>query len=121
MKKILLALAAAAALPTPIAAAPAQAPGEEASIPFVRLNGIRDFRPAGDDVVYLQDRAFKWYRASLYQPCFRYRHVNKIGIYDRGNSVDRFSSLLVDGRPCRIASLVRSDGPPRKKDRRPRI
>jgi hypothetical protein len=114
MNKMLTAIAAAAALASPIAASPAQAPGKEASIPFARLQGVRDFRPVADDVVYLQDRSFRWYRASLYQPCFRYRHVNKIGIYDRGNTVDRFSSLLVDGQRCRIQSLVRSGPPPKK-------
>ncbi len=119
MKKIILGIAAVAALAVPAAAAPAQGPGarDEASIPFVRMNGIRDFRPVGDDVVYLQDRSFKWYRASLYQPCFRYRHVTKIGIFGAGSTVDRFSSLLVDGQRCRIASLVRSEKPPRKKAR----
>ena len=115
MKKILMGLVAATALIAPLAAAPAQEREQEASIPFARMNGIRDFRPVEDDVVYLQDRAFKWYRATLYHPCFRYRHVDKIGIFGGGFVVDRFSSLLVDGQACRIHSLVRSGPPPKKK------
>ena len=117
MRKILLGIAAATACLVPLGAAPAQTREPESSIPFVRMNGIRDFRPVADDVVYLQDRSFKWYRASLYHPCFRYRHVNEIGIFGGGFVVDRFSSLLVDGSACRIRSLVGSGPPPRKKGR----
>jgi hypothetical protein len=115
MKKIVAAIAGAALLLVPMAAAPAQTRDEEASIPFVRMNGIRDFRPVDDDIVYLQDRSFRWYRATLYHPCFRYRHVNKISVFGGGLVVDRFSSLLVDGQACRIQSLVRSGPPPKKK------
>src|SRR5690606_7205249 len=56
-----------------LAGAPALANGdesraeaaEEARIPFVNHGGIRDWRAADGDTIYIQDRARRWYRAEL--------------------------------------------------------
>lgn len=93
--------------------------GKEASIPFVRLNGIRDFRADGDDAVYLQDRSGKWYHANLVGPCLGLTTSTRIAVDTRfgGNSLDRTGTLLVDGQSCRLLDLVAS-GPPPKKTKR---
>ncbi|MBV8685327.1 MAG: hypothetical protein JOZ90_14635 [Alphaproteobacteria bacterium] len=122
--RIIALAAAAAAVAAPAAAAPGgqeRAPaGEEVSIPFARLGGIRSFEAREDDVVYLQDRHRNWYRAELYGPCFGLRWAFGIGIDTRGSSsFDRFSALIVGKERCQIGSLTRSEGPP-KKVRRPR-
>lgn len=93
--------------------------GKEASIPFIRLNGIRDFEADGDDAVYLQDRARKWYRASLVGPCSGLPFATRIAVDTRfgGNSLDRTGTLLVDGEKCRLLDLVTSGPPPKKVKR----
>jgi hypothetical protein len=114
MKHLLPLLAAVAA---PALAAP-PAPGrEEASIPFVsQPRSIRSFRAVGDDLLYLQDRRSRWYRAELGGPCIGLSWANVIGYDTRGGfSLARGDSILVEGQRCLITSLIRSDPPPRKR------
>jgi hypothetical protein len=126
MKKIAIlfaaagfAAAAAPALPMPVQEHHSTLGEREVSIPFVSFRNVRDFHAVGKDVVYLQDRSRNWYRATLAFPCFDLPWVHRIGIDTRGsNSVDQFSSLIVGGERCRIASLVRSGPPPKKAKRR---
>jgi hypothetical protein len=117
MKSLLLAAAlvgsAACAQPPVPAAASA-----EASIPFVRFGGIRNWEERGDDVVYLQDQNLHWYRVQLYGGCPELSFATAIGIDTRGSpTFDRFSAIRVGGDLCNIASVTRS-GPPPKKQRR---
>jgi hypothetical protein len=126
MKQILLPLLAAAALAAPVSAKPAPAPapsgplGREVQIPFVNFGGVRNFHADGRDAVYLQDRSRRWYRATLIGPCLGLPFANAIGIDSRGSTVvDRFATLIVEGDRCKIDSLTRSDGPP-KKVKKPR-
>jgi hypothetical protein len=119
MKKMLLAVTAAASLATPIpAATPRPAPppaGEEASIPFAHFGGVWSFEAPDDDLVYLQDRSRNWYRAQLYGPCFGLGWTNGIGIDTRGSaSFDRYSILIVGNERCAIQSLTVSGPPPKR-------
>jgi hypothetical protein len=108
----LLLLAALAATPAP----PEPPRGEEVSIPFANHYGaIRNFEATSDDVLYLQDRQKRWYRAEIGGPCFNLRFATAIGYDTRGSlSLDRFSHIIVGRDRCPIVSLTRSDGPPRK-------
>jgi hypothetical protein len=120
MTRILTALACTLLATTSAAAQTSQpAVGKEASIPFVRLDGIRDFQPDGDDAIYLQDRAGKWYRANLAGPCLGLTTATQIAVDTRfgGNSLDRTGTLLVDGQRCRLLDLVTSAPPPKKAKR----
>jgi hypothetical protein len=122
MKKMILAMVAAA-LAAPSAAAPArEAPAaarEEVRIPFVNFGGVRSFHADDDDVVYLQDRSRRWYRAELIGNCFGLRWANRLGVDTRGStSVDRFSTLIVDGERCQLSSLTRSEKPERRASKR---
>jgi hypothetical protein len=106
----LLALLAAASAP--------DGPGpEQASIPFVsRPRAIRSFNAPADDLVYLQDRRGRWYRAEMGGPCIGLSWANAIGYDTRGSlSLARGGSILVEGQRCMIVSLTRSDPPPRKR------
>ena len=116
MNKILLAaLAAAIAAPLSAAVPPAAPSGKEVSIPFIRFGGIRDFRAQGEEVLFLQDRGRRWYRAALIGKCYNLPFAQRIAVDTRGaNSVDRFTTLIVDGERCRIDSLTRSDKPQRR-------
>lgn len=117
MKTYLLPLLAAMAAPAFAAPAAPEAPrGEEVSIPFANhVRSIRDFEAPSDDVLYLQDRQRRWYRAEVGAGCFGLRWAQAIGYDTRGRlSLDQFSRIIVGRDSCPIVSLTRSDGPPRK-------
>lgn len=115
MKALLLPLAAA--LAAPAFAVPPLAEPAEAGIPFVsHPRSIRSFKAPSDDLVYLQDRQGRWYRARLGGSCLGLRWANVIGYDTRGSlSLARGGSILVEGQRCLIVSLTRSDPPPRKR------
>lgn len=123
MKELLLPLTAsflAAAVPATAGPAPDKAPArEEVRIPFASFGGIRNFRPVGDDVVYLEGTGRRWYRAELNGPCINLPAALRIGFDTRfnGNTLDNTSTLLVGGETCRIASLTRAEGPPPRRRR----
>jgi Family of unknown function (DUF6491) len=108
-------LAAAAAIAAPALAAPPPPEPEQVSIPFAsHPRAIRNFEAPSDDVVYLEDRQRRWYRAEVGY-CFGLRWATAIGYDTRGGlSLDSFGAILVDGERCPILSLTRSEGPPRR-------
>jgi Family of unknown function (DUF6491) len=122
MKQLLLPAAAAllaAAVPASASAqqtAPQASPAaEEVSIPLASFGTIRDFRNDGEDVVYLRGTGRQWYKATLAGPCHNLPTALSIALDHRfSSSVDNTATLLVNGERCRIASLVRSDPPPRR-------
>ena len=120
MKTFLLPLLAAAAAAPALAAPSGPEAGEQVSIPFAsHARSIRTFEAPTDDVLYLQDRQRRWYRAEIGGPCFGLRWAQAIGYDTRGSlSLGRFSTILVGRERCPIVSLTRSDGPPRRKKNR---
>ena len=120
MKELLLPVTAAflaAAVPAFAGPAPQQ---EQVRIPFSSFGAIRNFRSAGDDVVYLEGTHRRWYRAELNGPCLNLRSALRIGFDTRfnGDTLDNTSTLLVEGEHCRITSLTRAGGPPPRRPRR---
>jgi Family of unknown function (DUF6491) len=107
---ILLALLAAAAGPAP----------EQVSIPFVNhTRAIRTFEAVDDNMLYLQDRRNRWYRAELGGSCFGLSWANAIGYDTRGRlTLGRGDSILVERQRCMIVSLTASDPPPRRHSRK---
>ena len=120
MKSLILALAAAAAVAPHAALADPGPPArarQEARIPFLAFGTIRHFEPVGKNLVYLQDRRRRWYRAELAGRCLELPHAHYIGIDTGGGPfVDRFSALIVEGQRCQLRSLTRSEAPPRRQD-----
>ena len=116
--KILLPLLAAAVAAPALAqrSMPAFDPGEQVSIPFAgQRRAIRNFEAPSDDILYLQDRQRRWYRAELAGACFDLRWAHAIGYDTRGRlSLDQGSHILVGRERCTITSLTRSEGPPRR-------
>lgn len=124
MKELLLPVTAAfLAAAVPAAAAgpgPQSAPArEEVRIPFASFGAIRNFRPVGDDVVYLEGTHRRWYRAELNGPCINLPAALRIGFDTRfnGDTLDNTSTLIVEGEHCRIMSLTSADGPPPRRSR----
>jgi hypothetical protein len=86
---------------------------EQASIPFATSSGIEGWRPVGDDTLYIRGRNDQWYKADLFGPCIGLEFDPTIGFVVRyGSSFDRSSSILVEGRECRVSSLVEVAAPP---------
>lgn len=114
MNSLLLLAAAAAA--SPASAEPYAAADRQVSIPFVsQPRSIRTFEARDEDVVYLQDRRSRWYRADLGGPCLGLRWASRIGYDTHGSlSLGRGDSILVEGQRCMIVSLTRSEPPPRR-------
>ena len=86
--------------------------GPQAKIPFVQYDNIRDFDAVDDETVYLQAQNRQWYRADLIGPCIGLEFATGIGVDARpSGTLDRFSTLIVDGQRCQISSLSPSESP----------
>jgi len=118
MNALILAAAAALAAPAQADRVPPPPHDAEASIPFVRFGGIRNWEERGDDVLYLQDQHLNWYRVQLHGGCRELAFATAIGIDTRGSpNFDRFSAIRVGGDLCNVASVTRSAPPPKKAKR----
>lgn len=113
MKKIFLALVITAAAPA--VAEDKGAASEQAEIPFAGMGGIRDWREDGNRALYIEGRNKQWYHAELFGPCIGLNFAHSIGfVIEPNDQFDRFSGVVVDGRVCRLKSLVKSDKPTKK-------
>ncbi len=90
---------------------------EEVSIPFAQFGGIDDWRADGTKALYLKGRRNNdWYYAKLMSTCQGLNFANTIGFRNEATgNFDKFSAIIVDGQPCQITSLVKSEKPPKKK------
>jgi hypothetical protein len=120
MKTLLLSLLAAAVASAALGQAPSFDPNRQVSIPFAdQRHAIRNFEAPSDDLLYLEDRQHRWYRAELAGTCFDLKWAHAIGYDTRGSlSLDQGSHILVGRERCTIVSLTRSEGPPRKARKR---
>src|SRR5882757_3359570 len=84
------------------------------SIPFIR--DINQWQPDANKGLYIQLDNHQWYYASFMSPCFELQYAMKIGFRTPPPfSLDKFDSVLVEGRPCYFKSLDPSPGPPGTK------
>jgi hypothetical protein len=129
MRRLLLIALVAAALP--VAAASEQPPAgttgpeakiitefdglPEARIPFADNRGIQSFRTNRQerDVLYIEGRTDRWFRATFRGSCPDLRFANSIGVRaDPTGTLDRFGAIIVNGDRCLIRSLVEVPGEP---------
>ncbi|MDP9414035.1 MAG: DUF6491 family protein [Pseudomonadota bacterium] len=112
--KLRAALAAAIAVGGCAAPAPpAPAGPEEARIAFLHLSPLRTFQAVGRDTIYIRGPGRRWYRATTLGPCINLPWALSIGVDTRGSpTLDRFSTLIVEGERCPLQSVVRSAQPP---------
>lgn len=121
MKSIMIAALLATAAAGAVQAAPDKAAPDkaaapkapEASIPFANHRGIWDWRATDANTLYVQDIHRAWYKATLFSPCIDLPFAQTVG-FKTGplDTFDRYSTLLVDGDRCTLASVVKSDPPP---------
>ena len=115
MEKTILTLAAAAT--AAFGGAPAAADtnpeyGREARIPFADHGAIRNWRAESGDVLLIEARGGRWYRAELFGHCLDLRFSNAIGFESNfDGSFDRWSTIHTRNDTCRVRSLVRIPDP----------
>ena len=109
----ILSLAVLGLAATPAAAAK-ETPGETV-IPFVASMSNVEWKAASDDSLYLRGGNGDWYFIRTANRCTRLRAASAIGFHTSAlGQLDRYGAILVQGVRCPVASIVRSDGPPRK-------
>ena len=89
-------------------------PGETA-IPFVNSISNLEWEAASDDSLYVRGGKGEWYFVRTSNRCTRLQAARAIGFHTSAlGQLDRHGAILVQGVRCPVASIVRSDGPPRK-------
>lgn len=79
---------------------------------FADMGGILNFKPNGDEGIYIEGRNREWYYAQFFAPCYDLRFHEQIGfVIDSTGDLDRFSSILVGGQRCYFKSFERTDKP----------
>ncbi len=102
-------LAAAVALTVAVPAVAAETPKEpkEARIAFANHGGIYNWRAVDRDTLLIQGQGKHWYKAELFAPAFNLKAVETIGFETSpGDTFDRYSSIIVEGRRYPLRSLV---------------
>jgi hypothetical protein len=105
---------------SPAFAKPAPWPklGVETQINFPNFGAINNFEADGDRGIWFEDRNRRWYYAELFGPCHGLNFVQTIGFDTRGSaSFDKFSSIIVEGQDCKLATLVTAEKPLSRKER----
>jgi len=88
---------------------------KRAVIRFADLGGIRDWRADGGDAIFVEGRNRQWYRGTFFGPCHGLRFTETIAfITEADGSLDKFSSIWVDGQRCHFKSFYRVSGPDSK-------
>ena len=92
--------------------------GLETRINFPNQGAIRNFEADGNDGIWLEDRQRRWYYADFIGGCQELNFAQAIGFDTRGaNTFDKFSTVIVAGERCPIASLVTANKPLPRKER----
>jgi hypothetical protein len=106
---------AAAAAP---AAAAEKASGETA-IPFINSISNLEWKAVSNDSLYVRGGRGDWYFVRTTNRCTRLRAAHGIGFRTSAlGQLDRHGAIMVQGVRCPVASIVPSDGPPKKPRRK---
>lgn len=89
-------------------------PENQAEIPFLSRATVRDWHALDDKTLYIQHTNRTWYRADMFGPCMGLPYATGIGfVNERGrNAFNRFGEIVVDGRRCKVNSLMEAPPPP---------
>jgi ABC-type nitrate/sulfonate/bicarbonate transport system substrate-binding protein len=116
--RTLLSLAFLALAASGAAAAPVDE-SLETRIPFVTSMSHIEWEAASDDSLYLRGGRGEWYFVRTANRCTRLLVARGIGLHaSAGGQLDRHSAIMVQGVRCPVASIVRSEGPPKKARRK---
>jgi hypothetical protein len=89
---------------------PAAAPGE---VRIPRMGRFLDWRPDGNQALYIRADTGRWYHATLETDCPRMLTRSNVRFIPAPNGdMDQYSVVVADGWRCQVASVSPSDGPP---------
>ena len=109
IRKFMIAAALLGAAPA-YAFGPAAAPGE---VRIPRMGRFLDWRPDGNQALYIRADTGRWYHASLENACPRLVTRSNVRFLAAPNGdFDRYSTIVADGWRCQVASITESGGPP---------
>ena len=121
---LVAALAGAALLPAAAQETPGTAPvaapaPKEARIPFASM--VRDYRADDRHAIYLR-AGRDWYRGTFFAPCQSLPFAWNIGFdtIPGSDAIDRFTTIVARDERCRLSSLVKIDGEPPAKAKKPK-
>jgi len=93
------------------AAAPSSA---ETTIPH--MSRFLEWRPDGNQALFIRGENGDWYRVTLEAPCPRLQNRSNTRFNaSPSDRFDRFSSIRADGWRCQVASISHSEGPPSRR------
>jgi hypothetical protein len=111
----LAAMAAAAALAGCATGAPPEVASNETAIPFINSLSSVEWKAVSDQAAYVRGGNGDWYLVRTTNRCTRLRAALALGFDTSAlNQLDRHGALLVQGQRCPVASVVRSDPPPKR-------
>jgi hypothetical protein len=88
-------------------------PADNVSIPFADLGNIRNWHAESAEVLYVQSAKRDWYRITFWAPCLALPFATGIAfVTDGTSSLDKYSSILVDGENCKFRTFEASPAPP---------
>ncbi len=91
----------------------------ETAIPFVNSLSNIEWKAASDDSLYVRGGRGEWYLIRTTNRCTRLRAAHGIGFQTSAlGQLDRNGAIVVQGVRCPVASIVASDGPPKKPRRK---
>lgn len=91
----------------------------ETAIPFVNSMSHIEWKAASSDSLWVRGGRGEWYFIRTANRCTRLQTARAIGFHTSAlGQLDRHGAIMVQGVRCPVASIVRSDGPPRKARRK---
>ncbi len=99
-----------------IATAAAALPAGETAIPYVSSNGVEQWKVDADRGIWIKSITGKWYYGSFMGRCPRAAGAISLGFQTSAlDQLDRHGAILAEGSRCPLTSLVRSEGPLKRK------
>ena len=96
-----------------VAAAASATPGTETETSVPRMSRFLEWRPDGNQALFIRADTGRWYHAILQAPCPRL--INRAAIRfisSPGDRFDRASAVSAAGWRCLVSSVTESEGPP---------
>ena len=82
------------------------------TIPFVNYGNIYDWRAVDHKAILIASSRKQWYKATFFSPCWNLDNALAVGfVTNPPGTLDKFSSIIVDGRQCQFKSLEKIPAP----------
>ena len=90
----------------------------EAAIPYIRTNGVAEWKRASNDSLHVRAITGNWYLVRTMGRCSALRQATSLGFETSlHGELDRHGTIIAEGQRCPIASVTRSEAPPRRSRR----